>query len=311
MVDNLSPTSDVGLHILGSTTPLRSLAPDHMSVQNASAAEWLSLLCRLGVAGFVDVELTDSWLRPGDLSQARIAELGQVITAAGLRARAVSVSRASVIDPDHAEENLRYTHRSIDAAAQLGVPMISVGFHQLLTEEQEGQLWFWAVPGASDDVNDADLRRLGIARLRELALHAAEVGVSLSLEMYEDTFLGTADGAVELLAEIGLPNVGLNPDIGNLLRLPRPVEHWEAMLRKTLPFANYWHVKNYFRAEDPRTGAVFTHPAPMELGIINYRWAVDFARSSGFTGDFCVEHYGGDSLSVYALNRRYLEGLLI
>ena len=89
-----------------------------------------------------------------------------------------------------------------------------------------------------------------------------------------------------------------------------PVEHWEQMLATMLPHTNYWHVKNYYRDFDPGTGAYFTAPAPLELGYINYRRAIEMALAAGFSGPFCVEHYGGDGLSVAALNRDYLRRIL-
>ncbi|WNY35397.1 hypothetical protein Q9Q99_13040 [Curtobacterium flaccumfaciens] len=49
--------------------------------------------------------------------------------------------------------------------------------------------------------------------MRELGEHAASVGLPMALELYEDTYLGTADGAVRLVEEIGLDNVGLNADV--------------------------------------------------------------------------------------------------
>ena len=82
------------------------------------------------------------------------------------------------------------------------------------------------------------------------------------------------------------------------------------MAEKTIPYANYWHVKNYFRTEDATTGAIVTAPAPLELGVINYRRAVRMAIDSGFRGAFCTEHYGGDGLSVSATNRQYLRRIL-
>ena len=96
----------------------------------------------------------------------------------------------------------------------------------------------------------------------------------LSLEMYEDTYLGTADSSVRLVEDIGLDNVGLNPDIGNLIRLHRPIEAWREMVAKTLPYTNYWHMKNYSRDEDPRPRRLPPVPAPMESGLINYRGRV-------------------------------------
>lgn len=84
----------------------------------------------------------------------------------------------------------------------------------------------------------------------------------------------------------------------------------EHLVELTVPLANYWHVKNYFRAEHPATGIVLTHPAPPESGIINYRAAIGDAITYGYQGAFVVEHYGGDGLSVGSTNRDYLRRIL-
>lgn len=78
------------------------------------------------------------------------------------------------------------------------------------------------------------------------------------------------------------------------------------MVAKTLPYSNYWHMKNYIRDEDVARDSYITMPAPMESGLINYREAFKFALSVGFQGILCTEHYGGDGLSVTASNREYL-----
>lgn len=141
-------------------------------------------------------------------------------------------------------------------------------------------------------------------------MHAAEVGVNLSLEMYEDTLLGSSESAVRLVEEIGHPAVGLNPDLGNLFRLHRDIESFQAAVEACLPLSNYWHVKNYYRGVDPGKGTVVSLPAPMYSGAMNYRAAVKTALEVGYAGPFCVEHYGGDGLSVMAENRTYLRKLL-
>ena len=69
-------------------------------------------------------------------------------------------------------------------------------------------------------------------------------------------------------------------------------------------------MKNYFRLEDSTSGTVMTAPAPMDLGVIDYRYAVHEAIASGFRGAFCTEHYGGDGLSVSAVNREYIRRIL-
>jgi alkanesulfonate monooxygenase SsuD/methylene tetrahydromethanopterin reductase-like flavin-dependent oxidoreductase (luciferase family) len=73
---------------------------------------------------------------------------------------------------------------------------------------------------------------------------------------------------------------------------------------------NYWHVKNYFRMEDPLRGTVFTTPASLDAGFVDYRKAVTQAVQGGFRGAFLAEHYGGDGLWQSARSRDYLRHLL-
>jgi sugar phosphate isomerase/epimerase len=287
-----------------------ALLPDGTNVQDAGASVWTATFREVADAGFANVDLTDSWVRPGDLSTTRLDELSAAAAAAGVGIPAISSIRRSVIDAAHGADYLAYAHRTIDAAAHLGIRMVSFGLHQALTPAQSEQLWFWTVEGHRDP-DDRDLWNLAVERFRELGKHAAEVGVILSLEMYEDTYLGTADSAVQLVTDIGLHNVGINPDVGNLVRLHRPIENWRDILRKVLPYTNYWHVKNYFRDEDASAGSYVALPAPLELGIINYREAVALAISMGFQGMICTEHYGGDGLSVSATNQRYLRSMVL
>ena len=280
------------------------------SVHGADAEVWLSHLREVTAVGFQSVDLTDSWVQVGDLIPSRVAELQSVLRTLGLAMPVLSITRRSVIDPRTGDANLAYTHRSVEVAAEMGVQLLSLGLHRPLTDAQRGQLWFWTVPGDVDPLGDPEARRLAVSRFREIGQHAADLGMRVSLELYEDTLLGTAQSAVDLVDEIGLSNVGLNPDIGNLVRLHRPIEDWREILAKTLPYTNYWQVKNYFRDEDPITGTVVAIPAPLALGFINYRDAIRDALAAGFQGVFCCEHYGGDGLGVSAINMVYLRTLL-
>ncbi|MBW9109145.1 sugar phosphate isomerase/epimerase family protein [Microbacterium ureisolvens] len=272
----------------------------------SSAERWLSDLSEVSDAGFSDVDLTDSWTRYGDLDRNHVAALRECLAATGLTAVSLSAIRRSVIDEQHGQEHLAYAHRTIDFAAELGIPVVSVGLHRALTPAQREQLWFWTADGHRDPFGDDDAWALAVGRLRELGRHADEAGLLLSLEMYEHTFLGSAESSVRLVEDIGLDAVGLNPDIGNLIRLHEPVEDWRAIAEATMPYANFWHVKNYSRDEDAAAGLYSTVPTSLELGVINYREAVKIALRNGFQGIICVEHYGGDGLSVSATNRDYL-----
>lgn len=278
--------------------------------QDAEPEAWEKAFRQVSRAGFTEVDLTDVWVRVGDLTPARLEDFAAAARSAALTTPAVSLIRRSVLHARNGEQNLAYSHRAIDAAAAIGARVVSVGLHQELTAEQKEQLWFWTAPGHCDPVGDVEMWNLAVGRLGELGRHASNVGVLLSLEMYEDTYLGTADSAVRLVEEIDQPSVGLNPDTGNLLRLHRAVDDWRELLERTLPYANYWHLKNYQRDEDRALSRYVAMPSTLEGGVISYREAIDIAIANGFQGVLCCEQYGGDGLSVSGTNRRYLRSVL-
>jgi sugar phosphate isomerase/epimerase len=278
-------------------------------IHDAEPEEWAKHLRLVRRIGFTEVDPTDTWVRVGDLSSDRLEDFKSVLKDVGLTIPAISTSRRSVMDPEHGEEYLVYSHRLLDKAAELDVPMVSFGFFQAFTPEQEKVLWFWLAEGWHDD-ESPEARGQAASMIRELAEHARSNGQQITLEMYEDTYVGTADGAVAFLEEVGHEACGLNPDIGNFVRLHRPLEPVQDMLDKLLPHTNYWHVKNYLRDEDPATGQVMTFPVPMDFGLINYRAAISQALDLGFSGAFLCEHYGSDAITVIGRNRAYVRELL-
>lgn len=291
--------------IAASLMTLPDRLADGRRIADGSPDDWARQLRQVALLGFDTIEVPDRWLPLGELGAAARADFAAAAAATGVGIAALAVVRSSILDPVHADRNLARSHRAIDAAAAVGAGLVSLGLHRELTPEQDAAEWFWLAPSPRDDDAPATRQR-AVDGFRELGRHAAEVGVQLSLEVYEDTLIGTAEGAVRLIGEIGMPNVGLNPDIANIVRLHRPVEDWREALRRMMPVANHWHVKNYVRDHDPRTGAYFTAPAPLAHGVINYRAAVAEAVELGFDGLYTCEHYGGDGLAVAAQNRGYL-----
>ncbi|WP_199261260.1 sugar phosphate isomerase/epimerase family protein [Paracoccus binzhouensis] len=295
--------------IAAAMIPFPGVLPDGSLVQDAPAETWAETLAEVAAAGFDAVDPTDSWLRIADLDKVRRAEFVAICKGLRLDIPAISTSRRSVIDPEHGADHLAYGHRVIDTAAELGVRHVSFGFFGPLTPAQQRATWFWTEQGPRNP-DDPATYRLAVERIRDLARHAEGCGVTIALEMYEDTYLGTARDALRFVTEVDHPAVRLNIDIGNLIRLHRPVEPWAEMIRLCLPFAGYWHVKNYYRMEDSATGQVMTHPAPLLGGTINWRSAINAALDLGFDSPFLVEHYGGDGLGVCAQNRDYIRTIL-
>ncbi|MEV7631429.1 sugar phosphate isomerase/epimerase family protein [Microbacterium sp. NPDC089318] len=289
---------------------MASALPGGRTLHDAGPEAWSAAFAQVASVGFSLAELSDSHIRPADLSSAQRAELRSAAAEWGVSLPAIHVQRQSVIEPRRGERNLEYSHRSIDAAAEMGMSVFSTGLHQPLSPAQRRALWFWTVDGPRDPVDDVETWNLAVHRLRQLGSHAAEVGMRVSLELYEDTYLGTADSAVRLVEEIALDNVGLNPDVGNLIRLHRPVEDWREIYAKTLPYANYWHVKNYSRDEAGDGSWASSSPSTLEAGLIDYRRVLQDAVAGGFDGIILCEQYGGDSLGVCATNQQYIRGVL-
>lgn len=293
----------VGANMLsfgGTTSDGRPLA-------EASAAVWASHLRQVKELGVDQVDPTDAWLPLAKLSDERLEEFRRVLDGEGMRLSSISMTRSSVVDRGRGQQNLRDAHRFLDLAPSFGVEVVNTGFMQDLTPEQQAATWFWLADGHEDD---PALRGLAVERVRELGEHAQRLGIRVSLEMYEDTFIGTADDAVSFLADVDHAAVGLNPDLGNLVRLHREIEPWESMFEKVLPHANFWHIKNYTRDFDPATGAYATAPAPLKYGYVNYRKVIRRALELGYSGPFCCEHYGSDSLGVVAENVHYIRQVL-
>ncbi|MDR1934885.1 MAG: sugar phosphate isomerase/epimerase [Candidatus Accumulibacter sp.] len=283
--------------------------PDGRLVQEQSPEQWAESLRQVADAGFSELDPTDSWLRVADLPPERRREFVQLARNLGLGIPAISTSRKSPIDPEQGDDNLAYCHRVIETAAEIGAGAVCFGLFGAFTEAQKQQLWFWTADGVKNPEDPATYQK-AVARIRELGKHAEEYGIEVSLEMYEDTYIGTADGAVRFVNDVGVPAVGINADIGNLVRLHRPVEHWRSMIDKVVPYAKYWHVKNYMRVEDPAHGLIVSYPTSLALGIIDYREAIRKALAQGYESAFLCEHYGGDGLSVCAMNRDYLRTIL-
>lgn len=281
--------------------------PDGTPLEQASSTLWASQVRQMKELGIDLIDPTDAWLSLARLSDARLEEFRRVLDGEGVELLGISMTRNSVIDAEHGLDNLETAKRYIDIAPGFGISIVNTGFMQALTPAQANAVWFWLEDGHHDD---PALRDLAMERIRQLGDLAAGNGVQISLEMYEDTFVGTPDEAVSFVTDVGHKAVGLNPDIGNLIRLHRELEPWPDMFEKVLPHSNYWHIKNYSRDYDPQSNSYATAPMPLKYGYVNYRQVIRRALELGYRAPFCCEHYGSDSIGVISENVAYIRQIL-
>jgi sugar phosphate isomerase/epimerase len=275
--------------------------------ERGSPADWETDVTSLVRAGFGALDLFDSWLEPANLSASELRDLRSVLDASGIDPVGLSLGRRSIIDPHTGEENLQYVRRSLEAAAALGIPIVNIGLSRPLTDEQKR--WsFWVAPSPRDDLASYDIAR---NRITVVCEEAQAAGLLISLELYEYTLLGLGARAAQLVRDVAQPNLGVNPDLANLYRIPeRLSETWQETLQAVLPYMNYWHVKNYRRIEHYPSGPYYAWPTSLGSGDIDYRLAIQMAADVGYAGPLCIEHYGGDALWKLQLGLIYLTRVL-
>lgn len=294
--------------IATSMLPFAGRQPSGESNRDAGERAWRRVFDEIRVAGFERVEVSSAWIALDQMSNRELVRLREVMIDSDVRPAAVGVVRQSVIHPDRGTANTDTTRRFVDAASVIGASHVSLGLHDALSAAQLPIQWFWTVPDERD--TDFKLRDVAVQRIQKIADHARGADIDVSVETYEGGLVGSADLAVSFADDVDRPNMGINPDLGNLIRAQSEIEPWEYMAVRLLPRANYWHVKNYSRVEDPLRGVYYSVPSSLPGGVIDYRRVVRYALAAGFRGSILCEHYGGDGLEMTVEHQRYLRGVL-
>lgn len=292
------PTSS---SVVVSTGLLRGFWP-HRSAP-AEPADWAEPLSLLADLGDAEIEFSQFWGPLDHMTDAQMRALRGVLDDLGL-----SVSGVSLVGTNLHNDETGSTYdrvlRTIAQVALLGGSVVSLGPHPMratpLTPSQ-------AAPYPT--VTDADVSAFA-APLRKLADFAATAQIALSLEMHEQTMLHSSRHVLRVLEATGAPNVGANPDLGNLIRATAPMaETYEETITALGGSINYWHVKNAMRVETG-SGIYRAFPTPMPSGLIDYRAMLAVAFEAGFAGPLVIEHSAGDILHHARESVSYLRSLL-
>jgi sugar phosphate isomerase/epimerase len=267
-------------------------------VQHANPKERRSELAWAAEAGFEGVEISPQWLDIGGLPDAELADFGRQAAAAGLAVSGINVNRCILTRSERAAEHAALLRRAIQTAAILNAPVVTLSLSLPLGGVPRCPLRGREVP-LEERARTAEL----IAQLVE---EAAASGICLSLELHDDGLLDTPELCLEMLRASGKSNVGVNPDLGNLVRSSAasisnadtpPADSpgdWRRALNMLAPHTNNWHVKNYRGSQ----------PSPVWDGDIDYGQAIPIMVSAGYYGWVSIESYFGDvrGLQVRSLN---------
>lgn len=141
--------------------------------------------------------------------------------------------------------------------------------------------------------------------LQRLADLAADLGVSIAIEVHQHSIVDNSWSALLLNSMVGRPNFGINPDLGNIYwTYDVPEETCEAAIVALAPVAKYWHCKNLYRVYLPHDQRAVFLRAPLPDGEIDYRFAIAAMRAAGYGGYLAIEgsntgdQFGRDAKSV-------------
>jgi sugar phosphate isomerase/epimerase len=165
--------------------------------------------------------------------------------------------------------------------------------------------------GASRTASEQDFVRTA-DHLRNAGHFAADLNVSIAIEVHQGSLADNSAATLHLLDLVGLPNVGANPDLGNIYwHYEYPDETAEAAIVALAPRAVYWHCKNLRRQHIPELRRSFFQRVPLPDGELDYRFAIAAMADAGYDGYLAIEGAReGDALSQDRRGAEYARQIL-
>jgi sugar phosphate isomerase/epimerase len=244
--------------------------------------------------GFGGIELTDEWLDFPALDAASLQAIRGEITDAGLRVSGLNLPRCLLSSERPASLDWDRMERALSVAASLGAEVVNFSLSQPVSGRRG------ASPQPMTGADSAPEERERAAELvGQLARRAESAGTVLAVELHDDGLLDTPELCLQLLGSVGQPNLGVNPDVGNLCRGPGPLPDWRGALRLLAPHARNWHLKNYRRGQ----------PVPLQEGDIDFIEGWKIMKSCGYDGWVSVESRFGDVLAEQRSALQFLRAL--
>jgi sugar phosphate isomerase/epimerase len=232
--------------------------------------------------------------------------LRAVLDDVGLPVGAFNALRKSLFLPEHADRDEARLNHCVEIAAILGAEILDVSLNVPLPTQNDAQSRATR-PVFRGEVAPDSLYEEGARRLKPVARACAQAGLRLAIELHDDGLQDTADGCLKLLRLVDEPNVGLNPDLGNWLRVPyEHLDTWRDQLQKMASRTIYWEVKNYLTAYIASDRRFVSWHTFLDEGMIDFREAATLLWRAGFRG-WVVQEGGIGVADSIRSQLRYLE----
>jgi sugar phosphate isomerase/epimerase len=237
--------------------------------------------------GFEGIEVGIASARGGE---AEVRELRRELEGEGVPAAALRGGGGFVL-PRTAAQTRERVHEAVRAAAWVGSNLVNmtVGTPPRNPQGPGTGVGERLPQGSSRLASEADYETTA-KYLREAAGIAADLGVEISIEMHQHSIADNSWSCLHLLELVDRPNVGVNPDLGNLYwNYEVPEETNEACIAALAPKAKYWHCKQLQRVHVPELQKAYFLKVPLPDGEIDYRFALSAMVEANYQGFLAIE----------------------
>jgi sugar phosphate isomerase/epimerase len=261
--------------------------------------------------GFDGIEIANNSVGGPSAPSGAVQELRRELADNGVPCVCVR-GGGGLASPRAAAESRKHLDEAIAFAAGLGCPLVNTSIGVPTVDTVPGN--FVGEPtsqGSSRDAHESDFE-VTAAGYRSAAKRAADHAIEISIEVHQHSIADNSWSALHLLDLIDQPNVGVNPDLGNILwTYDIPEETSEAAILAMAPRARYWHCKNLRRVHIPENRHTIFLRVPLPDGDIDYRFAISAMVAAGYSGYLAIEGMQlGDHLSMDGRSVEYVKQFL-
>lgn len=235
--------------------------------------------------GFEGIELPTI-----NISDSEIDALRTVLEDAGIPCVAVR-GGGGAAHPRVAAGNKQAMINAVNFAAKMGAEVVnSTVTTPPINPKDKGTYRGESVSqGSSRQASSIDFEQTASA-ISEVASHAADLNVSISIEVHQNSIVDNSWSAMHLLSLIDASNVGINPDLGNIYwTYDIPEESCEDAIVALAQYVNYWHCKNLYRVHIPDLETAVYVQVPLPDGEIDYRFAISALLDMNYDGYIAIE----------------------
>ena len=258
------------------------------------AADRQRFLKKVKAIGFDGIELPAMSLPDADIANLRAELEGEGVPCVAIR------GGGGAAHPRVAAANKQNMANAVHFAAKVGAEVVNSTV-TTPPRDPNGKGTYRGEPvsqGSSRLATNADYERTASA-VSEVAAVAAGLGVNISIEIHQNSIADNSWSALHLLELIDAPNVGLNPDLGNIYwTYDIPEESCEDAIAALAPHVNYWHCKSLYRVHLPDQELAIYVQVPLPDGEIDYRFAISALVAANYSGYCAIEgvRYGDQFL---------------